>query len=314
MFYNNNNRKNILLNGGEKMKVLFVVNPCSGRGKIKTEILDILKIFCNAGYEVSTHITSCLGDAADVVEKAEDKGFEFIVCCGGDGTLNEIITGLMKSNSHIPVSYIPAGTTNDFARTHKLQTNMQKAATEITEAKNTYNIDVGKFMSNRYFTYIASFGLFTSASYKTQQNIKNTLGHMAYVFEGIANLTNIEDFTISYTADGKEFEGEYIYGGITNSTSVGGIFKYDPELVDICDGLFEILMIKKPKNANEIMKIISGVTSGDFSDDTVFDFCKASKITLKMPADVTWTLDGEAAKGEELTVIENVPGAVTFVK
>ena len=296
------------------MKVLFIVNPCSGRGKIKTELLDILKIFCNAGYEVTTYVTTCLGDAADVAEKAESKGYELIVCCGGDGTLNEIITGIMKGNSKIPIGYIPSGTTNDFARTHKLPLNLQNAAASITESTSSTKIDIGKFMSNRYFSYIASFGIFTSASYKTQQSVKNTLGHMAYIFEGIANLTNIEDFKISYTADDKKFRGEYIYGGITNSTSVGGIFKYDPELVDICDGLFEVLMIKKPQNANDVMKIISGVTSGNFSDSTVFDFCKASKITLNMSSDVTWTLDGEAAKCDEITVIENIPKAVTFIK
>lgn len=296
------------------MKVLFIVNPCSGRGKIKTELLDILKIFCNAGYEVTTYVTTCLGDAADIAEKAESKGFELIVCCGGDGTLNEIITGIMKGNSKIPIGYIPSGTTNDFARTHKLPLNLQNAATAITKAEISTKIDIGKFMSNRYFSYIASFGIFTSASYKTQQSVKNTLGHMAYIFEGIANLTNIEDFKISYTADDKKFTGEYIYGGITNSTSVGGIFKYDPKLVDIRDGLFEVLMIKKPQNANDVMKIITGVTSGNFSDDTVFDFCKASKITLNMPHNVTWTLDGEAAKCDEITVIENIPKAVTFIK
>lgn len=296
------------------MKTLFVVNPCSGRGKIKTELMDIIKIFCDAGYEVTTYVTSCLGDGADIAEKAEAKGYELIVCCGGDGTLNEIITGIMKANSKIPVGYIPAGTTNDFARTHNLPLNLKNSATSITKADCSVNIDIGKFMDKRYFSYIASFGIFTSASYKTQQSVKNTLGHIAYIFEGIANLTNIEDYKISYTADGKKFKGEYIYGGITNSTSVGGIFKYDPEMVDICDGLFEVLMIKKPKNPNDVMKIISGVTSGNFSDNTVFDFCKASKITLKMPDNIVWSLDGEAAKCDRITVIENIPNAITFIK
>lgn len=300
--------------GGEIMKVLFVVNPCSGRGKIKSEILEILKTFCSAGYEVTTYITSCQGDATKVAEKAKENGYELIICCGGDGTLNEVITGIMNSKSDVPISYIPAGTTNDFARTHKLQLNMKKAAVAITESKETVDIDVGKFMSDRYFSYIASFGLFTSASYKTNQSVKNALGHMAYVFEGISNLTNIEDYAISYNADDKKFSGDYIYGGITNSTSVGGVFKYDPELVDISDGLFEVLMIKKPKNPNDIMKIISGVTSGNFSDESIFDFCKASKITLNMPPEVVWTLDGEAAKCEDVTVIENIPGAITFKK
>ena len=296
------------------MKILFVINPCSGRGKIKNEILEILKVFCNSGYEVTTYVTSAAGEAIEISANAKEKGYDRIICCGGDGTLNEVITGIMKNGSEISVGYIPAGTTNDFAQTHKLPLNLTLAATNITKSDELYKIDVGNFNNERYFSYIASFGLFTSASYKTQQNVKNTLGHMAYVFEGIANLANIEDFTISYVADGKEYSGDYIYGGITNSISVGGVFKYDPELVDLSDGLFEILMIKKPQNPNDIMKILGGVASGDFSDSTVFDFCKAAKITLNMPEGVIWTLDGEATEGRGVTVVENIHRAINFVK
>ena len=296
------------------MKVLFVVNPCSGKGKIKNELLPIVRIFCGCGYEVTTFVTSARGDAIKAAQEAKEKGFDSIICCGGDGTLNEVITGVMKAGSDISIGYIPAGTTNDFAKTHKIPFKMLSAARAITETAKEYKIDVGNFNNERYFSYIASFGIFTSASYKTNQHVKNTIGHMAYIFEGIANLVNIEEFDVSYTADDKEFSGKYIYGGITNSTSVGGIFKYDPELVDVSDGLFEVLMIKKPKNPNDLMKIIGGVTSGDFSDTEVFDFCKASKLTFKMPENVTWTLDGEAVEGSAVTVIENVHGAITFIK
>ncbi len=296
------------------MKMLFIINPCSGKGKIKNELLNILKLFCDAGHSVTVHITTGKGNATEICSKAKSKGYRLIVCCGGDGTLNEVLTGLLRTDSNIPVGYIPAGTTNDFARTHKIPLNMEKAAMEIAAFKDVYNIDIGKFAENSYFSYIASFGIFTSASYKTQQNVKNALGHMAYVLEGISNLTNVESYKITYTADGKKYEGEYIYGGVSNSTSVGGIFKYDPDLVDISDGLFEVLMIKNPKNPNDLMKIVSGITSGSFEDDTVFDFFRASKITFNMPANVTWSLDGEAAEGQETTVIENLPGVIKFVK
>lgn len=296
------------------MKVLFIVNPCSGRGKIKTEIMDILKIFCSAGYEVTTHITSKQHEATDIVANAAARGYERIICCGGDGTLNEVVTGMCANDIHIPIGYIPAGTTNDFARTLNLNTDMKKNAKNIVRSTDLADIDVGKFSSNRYFNYIASFGLFTSVSYKTQQNAKNTLGHMAYIFEGIASMTNIESYKINFTADGKSFEGDYIYGGITNSTSVAGIFKYDQKLVDLSDGLFEVLMIKKPKNPNEFMKIVSGITSCDLSDTTVFDFCKAKTIELNMPSGITWTLDGEPAHGKRKTVIENIPGRLSIIK
>lgn len=296
------------------MKVLFVVNPCSGKGKIKNEILAILKVFCGCGYDVTTYVTSAREDAIKVSQEAHIKGYDSIICCGGDGTLNEVITGVMNARSPISIGYIPAGTTNDFAKTHKIPLKLTEAAKAITDSAENYNIDVGKFNDERYFSYIASFGIFTSASYKTNQNVKNTLGHMAYVFEGISNLVNIEEFDISYTADDKEYSGKYIYGGITNSTSVGGVFKYDPELVDVRDGLFEVLMIKKPKNPNELMKILGGITSGDFSDTEVFDFCKASKVTINMPESTMWTLDGEAVEGNKVTVIENVSGAINFIK
>ena len=296
------------------MKVLFIINPCSGRGKIKNEILNILRVFCKSGYEVTTYVTSGIGEAIKISGDAKNNGYERIICCGGDGTLNEVITGVMQKGCDIPISYIPAGTTNDFAKTHGLSLNLGVAAANITSSEADFKIDVGNFNNERYFSYIASFGLFTSVSYKTQQNAKNTLGHMAYVFEGIANLSNIEDYSVSFTADDKEYKGDYIYGGITNSISVGGIFKYDAEFVDLNDGLFEVLMIKKPQNGNDIMKIVSGVASGDFSDSTVFDFCKAAKITLNMPKGVVWTLDGEAADGKKITVIENIHSAITFIK
>lgn len=295
------------------MKVLFIANPCSGRGKLKNELLDILTLFCKKGYEVTTHITTKQGNATEVVRNAKDNGYDLLVCCGGDGTLNEVVTGMIRGKCDIPLSYIPAGTTNDFARTLELETDMLEAAKAVLKGKKKVKVDIGKFSTNRYFTYIASFGLFTSVSYKTQQTAKNALGHMAYIFEGIANIGNIEDFKISYEADGKKYEGDYIYGGITNSTSIAGIFKYDHKIVDLCDGLFEVLMIKKPKTPNEFVKIISGITTGDLSDTSVFDFCKASKITLNMPEGVIWTLDGEPAKGRTKVVIENLPGRIKFI-
>ncbi len=295
------------------MKVLFVANPCSGRGKLKNELLDILTLFSKKGYEVTTHITTKRGNATEVVRDAKEKGYELIVCCGGDGTLNEVITGMVRGECDIPLGYIPAGTTNDFARTLELETDMQEATRNIMRGKN-FPVDIGKFLSNRYFTYIASFGLFTSVSYKTQQTAKNALGHMAYIFEGIANMANIEEYEISYEADGKKYEGVYVYGGITNSTSIAGMFKFDNDVVDLSDGLFEILMIKKPKTPNEFVKIISGITTGDLSDTSVFDFFKASKITFNMPEGVIWTLDGEPAKGRTKVVIENLPKKIEFVK
>ena len=295
------------------MKIMLIINPCSGRIRVKGELFDILQEFCKAGHTVTTHMTTKRGNATEVAQKACDD-HDMIVCCGGDGTLNEVISGMMKADKPLPLGYIPAGSTNDFARTMGLETDLVKAAKAIINSKEEHFIDIGSFGRDKNFVYIASFGLFTAVSYNTQQSAKNALGHIAYVFEALANMTNVETFEIKAKANGKEYEGEYIYGGVSNSTSVGGIFKYDPDIVSLNDGLFEVLLVKKPKNANDLMKIVTGVSTGDLSDTTVFDFFKASKIEFDMPKDVVWSLDGESAKGKMNIVIENLPKQIKFIK
>lgn len=296
------------------MKMLLIVNPCSGRMKIKGYLFDITQIFCKAGYTVTTHITTKRGNATEISSRAKKDGYDIIVCCGGDGTLNEVINGIVLGKEEIMLGYIPAGSTNDFARTLGINTDIIKSAKAIASGKQNITIDIGRFSENRHFVYIASFGMFTSVSYNTQQSAKNTLGHIAYLFEGIANMGSIETFHVSFSADGKNYEDDYIYGGITNSTSVGGIFKFNDELINLNDGLFEVLMIKKPKNANDYMKILTGLKTSDLSDTQVFDFCKASEIELKMPENVTWSLDGESARGKMNMKIKNLKGRITIVK
>lgn len=296
------------------MKMLLIINPCSGRIKIKNVLFDVIQIFCKAGYTVTTHITTKRGNATEVAQSAEKNGYDLVVCCGGDGTLNEVITGIMRSESNILLAYIPAGSTNDFARTLGLETDIIKAAKAVVDSREEYLIDVGKFSDSRYFSYIASFGMFTSVSYNTQQSAKNALGHMAYVFGGIANIGNMEKYDVTFYADGNKHQGEYIYGGITNSVSVGGMFKFDESVVNLSDGLFEVLMVKTPKNANDYMKIFTGITSGDVSDRQVFDFCRASELKFIMPSNVVWTLDGEYAKGKTEVEIKNIHGKLRLLK
>lgn len=295
------------------MKIMLIINPCSGRIRVKNELFDILQVFCKAGHTVTTHMTTKRGNATEVAQKA-CADHDIIVCCGGDGTLNEVISGIIKADTPIPLGYIPAGSTNDFARTMGLENDLVKAAKAIVESKEEHYIDIGSFGKDKNFVYIASFGMFTAASYNTQQSAKNALGHMAYVFEALANMTNVETFDLKVKTDDKEYQGEYIYGGISNSTSVGGIFKYDPDIVSLNDGLFEVLLVKKPKNANDLMKIITGVTTGDLSDTTVFDFFKASELELEMAEDITWSLDGESAKSKTTLVIKNLSQKIKFIK
>ena len=200
-------------------KMLFIVNPRSGKGQIKNNLLEILDIFNKAGYEPTMHITQSVLDAKETV-KAKAADYDVVVCSGGDGTLNETVSGLMEEGIEIPLGYIPAGSTNDFASSLRIPRNMKKAAQLITEGR-LFQCDVGTF-NERYFNYVAAFGAFTEVSYATPQQMKNVLGHQAYILEAMKKLMSIKPATMILEHDGGRIEGEFLYGMISNSTSVGG--------------------------------------------------------------------------------------------
>ena len=292
-------------------KILLILNPTSGKLTSRTALFDITQIFCEAGWLVTTRITLAAGQAAEISFEAEKSGeYDLIVCCGGDGTLNEVINGVIRSGGSTPIGYIPAGSTNDFASSMKIPTDLLLAAKNITECNHTVEIDAGNFNNDRIFTYIASFGAFTSTSYSVPQNIKNTMGHFAYVLAGIKDVTAIKPYPVTVQANGETYSGEYIFGAVCNSFSVGGIIKLDTETVSLNDGKFEVLLVKQPKNAVQLQKILWGLINNNFTDKEVFDLFKASKIELSLPDSVDWSLDGEHEKGAEKVVIENLPSAV----
>ena len=215
-------------------KMLFIMNPFAGQKRANRQLSDLLLMFANAGYDVITHMTTGTGSAVEAVERLAGE-VELIVCCGGDGTFNETVSGLLKSGADVKLGYIPAGSTNDFAASLKLSTNILQAAQDILEGEAT-PYDVGKF-GDRYFSYVASFGAFTRASYATPQSVKNALGHTAYVLEGIQELSQIRKEHIRMEMDGEVVEDDFLFGAICNSTSVGGILTLDPKQVDMADGL-----------------------------------------------------------------------------
>lgn len=291
--------------------MLFIINPFSGKMKIKPVMLDILHMYNAAGYNVTVKTTQSQGHAAEIAYNAPDDT-DVIVVSGGDGTLNEVLTGLLKSGKKLPVGYIPAGSTNDFASTFGFSTEPKIAAQGVLDGRE-FDIDVGLFNKERYFSYIASFGAFTAASYSTPQSVKNVFGHLAYVLEGMKDLTKIKHYDVKVETDEGTVEGSYIFGSVTNTTSVGGIVKFSHDIVKMNDGLFETVLVKRPKNINDLQKIIGGCITSNFKED-VFEFIKSKNVKMTFEAPMDWSLDGEHQKSGNEVIIENIQTAATIIR
>ena len=292
-------------------KMLFIVNPISGQKKAVKFLPEIISLFNRADYEVITYMTGARGDATRMAA-LRGGDVDMVVCCGGDGTFNETITGLLEKNIHVPVGYIPSGSTNDFAASMNLSTSPLKAAQDIIEGK-PFSYDVGKF-ANRYFSYVASFGAFTQTSYTTPQGIKNILGHTAYVLSGISELSQIRKEHVRMEIDGEVVEDDFLFGAISNSTSVGGILTLDPSLVDMGDGLFEILLVRAPRNLLEITECLQALQTQDYNNCAMVTFRSARKVRILASSDMPWTLDGEREEGHLEVVAENIHHAIRLVK
>ena len=287
-------------------KLLFIMNPFAGMRKANRYVADILSVFNQAGYEVIAHMTSGRGDAADAARKyAAD--MDLIVCAGGDGTFNETVNGILEAGTSTPIGYIPCGSTNDFAASLKLPTHPVKAAQAIVDGKATA-YDVGNF-GGRYFTYVASFGAFTKASYATPQNIKNALGHTAYLLEGIQELSQLKPVHARIELADRVIEDNYLFGAISNSTSVGGVLTLDPKRVDMADGLFELLLIRAPKDLTELSDCIMALQKQTYNCGMI-TFLSTDKLTVHTSPKLSWTLDGERASGADTIAIENIHHAI----
>ncbi len=291
-------------------KLLLIVNPCSGRAKMHAELLKVIETLSGADYTVTVYPTKYKGDATEYVSKLDQNDYELIVVCGGDGTLNEVITGIMNASLDIPLGYIPSGTLNEWSNGLKISRNIETAAKDITTGK-TIKLDIGKF-DDKYFSYTASFGAFTSASYSAPQDIKNVLGQAAYFFEGIKSLANIKPIHLKFTHENGVVEGDFLFGAISNSLSVGGIVKYDKTAVELNDGMFEVLLIRNPDNILKLQPLIDGILKHEFDREGI-EFFRTKNLTIETDEDVSWTLDGEYAKGEKVFEVSNLHNAITFI-
>ena len=292
-------------------KLLLILNPYAGTKKAAKALPEILGEFNRADYDVRVYVTAGPGDGTQAVEKMAD-GMDLVVCCGGDGTFNETVTGLMNAGLQIPVGYIPAGSTNDFAASLGLSLDCVEASRQIVAGKPEV-FDAGRFGS-RYFTYVASFGAFTKASYQTPQNAKNLLGHLAYVLEGIHELPQLRKHRVKLTLDSEEvLEDEYIFGAICNSTSVGGIMSLDPQMVDLKDGKFEVLLVRAPRNLQEISEVLLAIQKQQYQC-SMLTFRTASRVLVEADPTMPWTLDGEKEDGHALVEVRNLHRAIQIIQ
>lgn len=286
-------------------KMLFICNPRSGKERLRSKLLDILDLFVKADCEVTIHVTQSAGDAKHRVEE-KGGGAELLVCSGGDGTLNEVVSGMMAwSREKRPqLGYIPAGSTNDFAASLDLPKNMLRAAA-IAVAGRPFAIDVGKFGDGRYFVYVAAFGAFTEVSYKTPQEAKNVLGHQAYMLEAVKRIAGLKSYRMKFFWDDQELEEEFILGMVTNTISIGGFKGLVQPRVALNDGEFEVMLVRKPRTPKDIQSIVSCLINKDAENDCVYMF-RTSNLRMESEEIVDWTLDGEYGGGVKEICIENL--------
>lgn len=292
-------------------KVLLIINPYSGKLKNKSMLFDIIDIMSENECVVTTRLTKTIGDAKSFAkEGCESKLYDIIVCSGGDGTLNETVSGAILSGCPVPIGYIPSGSTNDYARSLGLSSDMLEAA-KLAISGSPIDIDVG-MINGTHFNYIASFGAFTSVSYNAPQSLKKLLGHMAYVLAGIKDITNVKAIPVKIESYDKKIEDEFLFGAVTNTTSIGGIVRLNETAVGFNDGEFEVCLVKKPKSPADLMKVIVGALNSDFEGDC-FMFFKTNKVHFEMPDGIDWSIDGEKFDGVKNIDIDVLPSAAKLV-
>lgn len=290
-----------------KKKVLLIINPVAGKKRSQSLLFRMIDILSQNGCDVTVYPTTRRGEADEAARK-HGKDYDLVACCGGDGTLNEVLNGMSAWQHPVQLGYIPAGSTNDFARSAQLPTRFFDAVLAVTRDREK-TLDLGFFDQTRRFSYIASFGAFTATSYSVKQSTKNRLGHLAYVLAGVKEFFSLKSQHVRVEADGNVYENDYLFGAVCNSLSVAGLVKLDPSLVDMNDGKFEVILVKKPKSVTDVMNIVRSIRSSDFEND-MFEFFKASQITFTTQEEMDWSLDGEHQQGRCCVTVENIPDAL----
>ncbi len=292
-----------------RTRVMMIVNPKSGKSRPYFSAGKVADMFAENQMEVAVYFTAPEYKADYLIREHIDE-FDILACCGGDGTISEAISGMMACEENKPMGYIPAGTTNDLARSLGISTNMTRAARSII-FDDPHPLDVGSF-DEEYFIYIASFGAFTEVSYETPQAAKNLFGHFAYLLHAVQCMHKIRSYHLKVKTDERRVEGDFIFGAVTNSTSVAGIFQYPEKYVDFADGKYEILLIKKPKNIWTALSILITMLRKSYRHDNIIRF-KASDIRVISEEPLDWSVDGEHKTGGLEVHIQNNPRAVSLI-
>lgn len=291
-------------------KLFYICNLHSGKAKTAAKLAMIVDHFTKYGYDVTVHPTQEKLDASNSAEYACNNGYDLIVCSGGDGTLNEVIQGLMKSEKKIPIGYLPSGSTNDFARSMTIPTNLEKAVEYIANG-TPKSCDIGS-LNNRHFTYIAAFGAFTKVPYNTSQSAKNILGYVAYILNGMSYLNKIESYHMKISYDDKVIEDDFVFGMVTNSSSVAGVLSLNDFQYD--DGIYEVTLIKTPKDLKELHRIIHSLINFNTKlDERYISYFRTSKIKFECSKAISWTVDGEFGGSYKISEVENINKAVEII-
>ena len=301
--------------------VILIVNPVSGKLKGKAALFGVIEALSSHNIAPTVMLTHERGHAISLAKEAAglyaEGRCDAVLCCGGDGTLNEVLTGLRAAHSKMPVGYIPAGTTNDFANGLGLPLNPPDAAREIAVNLNRgklLNFDIGRFGADRFFSYIASFGAFSSPSYTTSQEAKNNLGYFAYVLGGVSDFFQIKPIrTVCTTSEGKRIIADLAFGAVSNTRSVGGIVKLGEDEVNMCDGLFEVVLVTMPKDPAELSQIALAAMQSNLHDCKLIKFFRTRHVTFEMAKETPWTLDGEKAVCPGKITVTNIPHAANLI-
>jgi YegS/Rv2252/BmrU family lipid kinase len=293
-------------------KMFFIYNPVAGKAVISNKLAQIADAFTKENFLVTVHPTQSENDAEESSVFACENDFDVIVCAGGDGTLSQVLSGVMSCSNRLPIGYIPAGSTNDFANALGIPKGVLEATQWIIDGKPQI-CDVGRF-NDKYFSYIAAFGAFTNITYETSQQIKNIFGHAAYVLNGIMNLSSIRSKRMRVEYGDTVIEDEFIFGMVTNSSSVAGLLSLSGFLLD--DGQFEVTLIKTPRNMVQLHKIVHSLLNiNEELDNQYINYFRTDSVTFTSLSDepITWTRDGEFGGDEKVNRISNERRAVSFI-